>query len=202
MDRDSQQIYEEQAVKNAKRLIAYTAKKGKKIDDEILKTLTIANEKLETDSWTPDFAVEFWKAFGSMSQLISPATIDSVKAICFEPKPPGFRGEIVDFFGRSAAQRTSNFYTLFTLLVMLVLLVFQVYWVVGNTLEVKLTELLNNEKELTSDLYKFMQNFSELELLYKTKEIESMNNESSPQQAAGYPADYLVLSKQLELLTM
>ena len=169
MDADKQQLYKVQAANNAIKLVAYTAKIGKKIDSKTLGTLTIASEKLQSDGWTPDFEVQFWTAFRKVSELISPATIDSVKAICYEPKPPGFRGVLVDFLGRSSAQRTSKVYTLFTLLVMLVLLVFQVYWVIGNTLEVKLTELLNTEKDLTSALYQSMLDFSELELFYKSR---------------------------------
>lgn len=178
MDGNSQQRYEERAVKDAKMLIAYTAKIGKSVDDETLKTLTIAGDKLGTDEWTPDFAVGFWKAFKRLSQLISPATVDSVKANWTEPRGPGFRGVLSDIIGRSPARRTSNFYTIITLVIIVVLLVVQVYWVVGNTLEVKLTELLNNEKELTADLNKFRQDFSDLELLYKTKEIETDNIQS------------------------
>jgi len=178
MDSNNQQLYEKQAVKNVKRLIAYTAKKGIPISSKTLKTLTIADEKLKNDAWTAEFAVEFWKAFGSISKAIKPATVDGVRAICFEPTPQGYHRILGNIFGRSTAQRASNLYTIITLFIMLVLLVFQVYWVVGNTLELKLTELLDSEKNLTSELYRNMQDYSELELLYKTKEIEAMDIQS------------------------
>ena len=137
------------AVRYAQDLVAYTAKSGLVVDDDTLKTLISADEIWDTDEWTSEFALKFWKAFRQVSQLIKPATVDSVHAICVEQKKPGFWGALTSLVGRSPARRMINIYTFFTLGVQLVLLFFQVYWVVGNSLATKLTELLNNEIQLT-----------------------------------------------------
>ncbi len=170
---NKKQQHEKRAVIDTQNLIAFTAKSGIVVDDDTLKTLITADEKWDTEEWTPEFALEFWKAFGKVSQLIKPATVDSVRAICDEPRKPGFWGFLTNLVGRSPARRTTNAYTFFTLAVLLVLLIFQVYWVVGNSLEIKLAELLNNEVELTIDINKLRQEFDLVELRFKITETES-----------------------------
>lgn len=178
MDRINIQQHEKKAVRDAQKLVAYTAKKGKKVDGDILETLTIAADKLEKNEWTPEFAVEFWKAFGEVSRLIHPATVDSVNAIYNKPKGKGFRGFLENLIGRSAASRSTNLYTLITLAILFILLFFQIYWVIGTTIEIKLSELLDNEIVLTSEIDRYRQDLTDLELLFKLKEEESLNVQS------------------------
>jgi HAMP domain-containing protein len=170
---DRKQQHERRAVRDAQNLVAFTAKSGISVDDNTLKTLITAAEKWDTEEWTPEFALEFWKAFGVISQLIKPATVDSVSAICDEPREPGFWGFLKNLVGRNPARRTTNAYTFFTLAVLLVLLFFQIYWVVGRGLENRLSELLNNEVELTTSINNLQQDLDEVELRFKITEAES-----------------------------
>lgn len=165
----------ERAVEDALNLVAYSANKGIVVDDETLKTLTSASHKLTTNQWTPEFEVDFWKAFGRVSKQIRPATVDSVRAICIEPRRPGIWGYLVGLRGRSAANRSTNLYTFITFVILIILLFFQIYWVIGTTIEKKLSVLLDNEKVLTSDITRYREDMSDLELLFKLKEKESLN---------------------------
>lgn len=173
MDGNRIQQHGKRAVRDAQDLVAYTAKSGLVVDDDILKTLITAAEKWDTDEWTSEFALKFWKAFRKVSQLIKPATVDSVRAICVDLKKPGYWGILTNLVGRSPARRMINTYTFFTLGVLLVLLCFQVYWVVLNSLETKLSELLNNEIQLTISINDLRQDFEEVELRFKITEVES-----------------------------
>jgi hypothetical protein len=174
MEDKSIKEHEKRAVRDAQNLVVYTAKSGTVLDDDILKTLIASAEKWDTDEWTPEFALEFWKAFAKVSQLIKPTSVGSVRAITIEPKKPGLRGSLTQFIGKSPALRMTNTYTFFTLGVLLVLLFFQVYWVVGSSLDSRLSELLNNEVELTNSINDLREDFDEIELRFKITEAESM----------------------------
>ena len=173
--------HEKRAVRDAQNLVAYTAKSGKALDDDTLKTLIAAAEKWDTDEWTSEFALEFWKAFAKASQSIKPTSVDSVRAVCIEPKKPGIWGSLTHFVGSSPALRMTNTYTFFTLGVLLMLLFFQVYWVVGSSLDSRLSELLNNEVQLTILINDLRQDFDEVELRFKITEAEatSLTGDSS-----------------------
>jgi hypothetical protein len=173
MNGKSNKQHEERAVRDAQNLVAYLAKSGKELDDETLKTLIDAAEKWDAGEWTPEFALEFWKAFAKASEVIKPATVDSVRAITVEPKKPGIRGSITYFIGKSPALRMTNTYTIFTLGVLLVLLFFQVYWVIGSSLDSRLSELLENEVQLAITISELQQDYDEVELRFKITEAES-----------------------------
>ena len=162
----------ERAITDAQNLVAYTAREGIEVDEEILKTLIIAKTKWDAGEWSTEFTVQFWEAFRQMNQLIKPATVASVRAICLEPKKSGFRGFLQSQYGRTEASQTVTRYTIWTLGVLLFVLIFQIYWVIGNSLSVKLTELLDNEIQLTNAINQAILDHSEIEVLFKLKEEE------------------------------
>ena len=188
MDENKNKQHEERAVRDAQKLVAYTAKKGLDVDQDTLKTLLAADEKWDSGAWTPEFASDFWKAFGKVSQLIKPATVDSVRAICLDPKEPGFWGFLTHLFGRSPARRSTNTFIIFTLGVLFVLLFFQVYWVIGNSLATRLTQLLDNETQLTASIDDLEQDYSEVELRFKITE-EDTNIEEKETESASQTGD-------------
>jgi hypothetical protein len=173
MINDRKQQNERRAVRDAQNLIAYTAKSGIEVDNNTLKTLIASADIWDTDDWTPEFSLEFWNAYGIICKLIKPATVDSVRAIIDEPNVDGFGRIFKSFIGKNPAQRTTNVYTLFTLIVLLILLIFQIYWVIGKGLETRLSELLNNEVELTTSINSLQQDLDEVELRFKITEAES-----------------------------
>jgi hypothetical protein len=164
------------AITDARNLVAFTAKSGIEVPEAILTTLITAKTIWDEGKWTPEFAVQFWEAFRKMNQLIKPATVASVNMICMEPRHDGFKGFIQNQYGRSEASRTITRNTLWTLGILIIVLIFQIYWVIGNSLSLKLTELLNAEKEITTAINQAELERREIELRYKQSEEEARAN--------------------------
>ncbi len=173
---DSPQI--RRAITDAQNLIAYTAIAGIEVDEKVLNTLILAKTKWEAGEWSTEFAVQFWEAFRKMNQLIKPSTVASVRARRLKPKHTGFRGFLQNQYGRSEASQTVTRFTIWTLGVLLIVLFFQIYWVVGNSLAIKLTELLENEIELTNAINQENLDHSEIEVLFKLKEEEARDGQA------------------------
>ena len=163
----------ERAIEDAENLIAYAARAGKPIDKSVFNTLVTARTKWDEDDWSNEFALEFWEAFGHLNELVKPATADSIRAICLEPKHSGFRGFLQNQYGRSEATRAITRYTVWTLFVLAIVLVFQIYWVIGNSLSIKLTELIEAENSLSDAIVQANMQHAQLEILFKLKEEES-----------------------------
>lgn len=172
-DDNSIKQHEQRAVRDAQNLIAYAAKSGKVLDDDTLKILIASAEKLDTEEWTSEFALEFWKALAKASKSIDPASLDSIRAVCIDPKERGIWAKFLRFIGRSPASRVTNIFTIFTLVVLLILLFFQVYWVVGSSLDSRLSKLLDKEVELTKSINELREDYDEIELIFKINEVES-----------------------------
>lgn len=164
---------EQRAVRDAQNLIAYAAKSGEVLEDDVLKILIASAEKFGTEEWTSEFALEFWKALAKASKSIDPATVESVRAVSIEPKKRGVWANLMRFIGRSPASRMTNVFTIFTLFVLLILLIFQVYWVVGSSLDSRLSNLLDREVELTRTIATLNEDYDEIELLFKNNEVET-----------------------------
>lgn len=164
---------EQRAVRDAQNLIAYAAKSGDVLEDDVLKILIASAEKFGTEEWTSEFALEFWKALAKASKSIDPATVESVRAVSIEPKKRGVWANLMRFIGRSPASRMTNVFTIFTLFVLLILLIFQVYWVVGSSLDSRLSNLLDREVELTRTIATLNEDYDEIELLFKNNEVET-----------------------------
>ena len=162
----------ERAMEDAENLVVFSARSGKTIDKKVFNTLLAARTKWDDDDWSNEFALEFWEAFAVLNNLVKPATVDSIRAICLEPKHSGLRGFLQNQYGLSEATRAITRYTLWTLLVLAVVLFFQIYWVVGNSLSVKLTQLIDTENQLTDAIYQANLDHLRLEVLFKLKEEE------------------------------
>jgi hypothetical protein len=165
----------ERAITDAQNLVIYTSRAGIKVEEKIFNTLVTARTKWDEDQWSEKFALEFWEAFRQTNEIIKPATVDSVRAICIEPSHSGLRGFFQNQYGRSEAARAITRYTIWTLFILAIVLFVQIYWVIGNSLSIKITELLDSEDELTNSIQKARLDHSELEVLFKLKEEESGN---------------------------
>jgi hypothetical protein len=162
----------ERAIADAEKLVDYAARSNKRIPPRVFSTLVNAKKMWLENRWTEEFTMEFWKAFQKMNVLIQPTTMESVRALNQVPKEPGLRGFLQDQYGRSEAGRAITRYTLWTLLVLTVVLVLQIYWVIGNSLTIKLSELLERESELANAIHLAELKYDELEVLFKLKENE------------------------------
>lgn len=167
----------DRAIGDAQILVAYAARAGIKIDEKIFNTLISSKSNWDEDEWSNECALEFWDAFRQMNEMIKPATVDSVRAIYREPSKPGWRGFVHNQYGRSEASRAITRYTLWTLFILAIVLFFQIYWVIGNSLSDKLTELLDNEDGLAAAIHKTNLDHDEIEVLFKLKEEEIRSSE-------------------------
>ncbi len=167
----------ERAITDAQNLVAYTSKAGIEIDREILNTLILARIKWDAGEWSTEFAVKFWEAFTQMNKLIKPVTAASVRARTLKPQHTGFRGFLQNQYGRSEASQAATRFTAWTLAVLFIVLVFQIYWVIGNSLSLKLTQLLDNEVVLADAIDQANLDFSEIEVRFKLAEAESKGSQ-------------------------
>jgi hypothetical protein len=169
----------ESAITDALNLVTYTSKAGIEVDEKLLATLIDAKTIWDAGDWSTEFAVQFWEAFREMNQLIKPATVASVNMICMEEERKGFKGFIQRQYGRSEADRTITRNTIWTLGILIIVLIFQIYWVIGNSLTLKLTELLNAEKEIAALIDKANLDHSEIEVRFKLAEQEGADSQGS-----------------------
>lgn len=169
---DNTYIFIERAIADTSELINYAAKKGIEIEPMTLETLINAKAAWENDDWSPEIETNFWGAYNQISRDVKPATITSIKAISHKTRPKWGQ-----FF--SASYYVSTIYTVWTLVILLIVLIFQIYWLIGNSLSTKLTELLTNETELTNSIIQADRDYASVEVRFKISETERIDDSTS-----------------------
>ncbi len=178
----SRQLVED-AVDDAQFLVAHAASKCERyIDAETIRTLVNAKHIIDDkQKWTAKMEAEFWVAYQAIWELVKPVTADSIKAnLPLESTLVNGLISSIPLIGVrfaktsiSRARRTVNIFIFFTVLVLILLLTLQIYWVIGSQLTTQLADLLQRETELSLEINKNQEAYTDIEIRYKQDEIDS-----------------------------
>ena len=80
---------------------------------------------------------------------------------------------------RDVKPNVSTLYTMWTLFVLSIVLVFQIYWLIGNHLSTRLTELLTNETELANAIIQTDLDYASVEVRFKLLEADNRDSQAS-----------------------
>ncbi|MDM8518064.1 hypothetical protein QUF76_17850 [Desulfobacterales bacterium HSG16] len=117
------------AVHDGQLLLAYVAHEALiDIDDETLETFVRSKYLIESDQWSPEAEIKFYKKYDRMAKNIQPVTIDSLRAtmpLSIYAGPSMLKGK------KSKAEKAVYAYSLFALLALMLLLFVQIYSFIG-----------------------------------------------------------------------
>lgn len=135
-----------EAIEEAQILLAHASREGLDVNEE---TIDIIVNAAKEENWTAEIEIKFWMAFKSLSKLVKPVSVESLKAI---KNPFGKDNSILskifkNRIPKSSATRTVRLYKFMVLITILLLLFVQIYWLIGS--EVR-ENILNLQKELSS----------------------------------------------------
>ncbi len=122
------------ALHDAELLLAHAAEYGIEVDVKHIKAVVDAKAKEQTESWTEEDEINLWLAYQTISKLIQPVTIDSIRASNEKEEVPG--GIFAKLFNikrkRSLVRRSVRWYSGFALISMLFMLALQIYSLQGT----------------------------------------------------------------------
>ena len=131
-------------IQEAQLLLAFSAQKGLEVDESIVAVIVKAKHMLDEKQWTVEMETEFWMAFNALAKLVSPVSVESLRAtrsmeqgIENSAEQNTFIGMLRYMFGQgghSIAERTVNGYQRASLIGLVFLLICQIYWVVGSAI--------------------------------------------------------------------
>lgn len=126
----SQQRLEE-AIRQARSLMAYLCERGRDVDAACVQVIVEAADQYDKGAWTPDLEVKFWNAYRALAATAAPVSVESIAAT-----DPDIGSTTAGFSGRrlSRAEAFARRYRWFAFWFLVVLLVMQAYWLVGNSL--------------------------------------------------------------------
>ncbi|OQW86184.1 MAG: hypothetical protein BWK78_10330 [Thiotrichaceae bacterium IS1] len=109
-------------IEESQLLLVYAARNGLNVDPTIISDLIHAKYGLEQGIWTAEQEVKFWHAFNTLTKVIRPVSIASLKAThSFSVNQKV-----------SEARRTVGVYQRSSVLLLLVLLMAHIYWSMGS----------------------------------------------------------------------
>lgn len=117
---DWSKSYITEYIKEAQLLLVYAARNGLDVDLTVISDLVHAKYWLEQGQWSAEQEVKFWHAFNTLTQLIFPVSVASLKATHSFSK---------DF---SEARRAVDIYQRSSVLLLLILLITHIYWSMGS----------------------------------------------------------------------
>ncbi|MCB1177319.1 MAG: hypothetical protein KDK36_07050 [Leptospiraceae bacterium] len=142
-------VYEKQSTEKAVRgtqlILHYIAKKGIKINPELINTLTFIKLKVEDGGkLSPEEEAKFWNAYTEVSHIIQPVTVKSLKCIReeFGTYWPWGKKKI------SYAEKAQSIYRWISIVVLIVALSFQMIWLWQNYM---LRDIVENNKKLRAN---------------------------------------------------
>lgn len=151
------------ALQDAEMLLSHAAEYGIDIDVKHIKAIVDAKAKEQAENWTKEDEINLWLAYQTISKLVQPVTIDSIRASSeIVVKPNGIFAKLFNIKRkRSLVRRSVRWYSGFALFSMLLMLALQIYSLQG-------TKYLSN-------LEKGMKRLSEIE--DRTQQLLLMNPE-------------------------
>lgn len=119
-------------------LIAYLAKTGKEVPEELIRRLIELKHAGGIDKWTPEQEGDFWLIFREITRLIKPVTMGSLKAFAVNLD---YAYAINKKYKKGRLQKTIFRYGMSAFAVVFVIIVLQTYHFVGQ-------DVLEKSKEL------------------------------------------------------
>ncbi|MEX0582747.1 MAG: hypothetical protein WD185_03675, partial [Sneathiella sp.] len=134
-------------------LMMVAAERGIELDEDVTGTILDTDEAVAKKMMTPAIANGFWQAYESLSDSLSPISIDSIRATHdlrqLRSGVWGYiQGKMYVPFSRKAVFR----YKLLSTLTLLSLITLQVFWAIGNTLVTDIKEQSDRISTLKSQL--------------------------------------------------
>ncbi len=122
------------ALHDAEMLLAHAAEYGIDVDEKHIKAIVEAKSKEQSENWTEEDEINLWLAYQTISKLVQPVTIDSIRAASDnEPAPQGLFAKIFNLKSRrSLVRRSVRWYSGFALISMLFMLALQIYSLQGT----------------------------------------------------------------------
>ncbi|WPD20884.1 MAG: hypothetical protein SD837_11810 [Candidatus Electrothrix scaldis] len=137
-------------VENAQLLLAYAAEEGLQVDQEIVKEIINARYYLQKNDFDQEKEAQFWTAFNTLSQIIHPVCIESIRATRVRQKT-FWRFKPLELLlpkNKSEAAQTVHVYQRWTMFTLILLLVVQIYWLVGSVIITQVTNTQSFQEEI------------------------------------------------------
>lgn len=125
-------------IEEAYLLLTYATQKGITLDQALVSVIVNSRAQLEQGQWAAEREIEFWMAFDTLSRLVQPVSISSLKATRAYAEHTSLWRKIM--IKSSKAEQTVSMYQKWTLLVLAALLVVQIYWLIGSAIISALTQ--------------------------------------------------------------
>lgn len=121
------------ALHDAELLLAHAAEYGIEVDPKHIKAIVDAKAKEQTENWTEEDEINLWIAYQTISRLIQPVSIDSIRASNEQEDVGGIISRIFKIKRkRSLVRRSVRWYSGFALISMLFMLALQIYSLQGT----------------------------------------------------------------------
>ncbi|MBN1252152.1 MAG: hypothetical protein JXR51_03045 [Bacteroidales bacterium] len=184
------------AVIDAERLLAYAAEFGIKVSEKHIKSIVESKNREQTNNWTEKEEIDFWIAFQTLSKIVQPVSVDSIRASS-EPleKAKGFWSIFKS--KKSIIKRSVRWYTIFALISMLIMIALQVYSIIGTSLLTKITQgnerMLEIEKRMQALVLITSSNVNDRTAMMEQNSLEIENGEKANEVDSGIQllADWL-----------
>ncbi|MAZ03350.1 MAG: hypothetical protein CMN56_09445 [Sneathiella sp.] len=138
---------------DANLLIMTAAERGIPLDGDVTRAIFDTEDALKKNMITPAITSEFWQAYESLSQSLSPITVSSIRATRdLQRLRSGIWGYVKDRIHVPFSRRCAFRYQLLSIVTLLCLITLQVFWAIGNTLVNDIREQSNRIIALKSQL--------------------------------------------------
>ncbi len=139
---------------NAQLLMMTAAERGIMLENDVTQTILNANEAFDKNLVTPEITNSFWHAYETLSQTLSPITIESVRANHDLQRLQTGNGGCLHSRKYAPMSLKSAFrYKLLSLTTLLSLIALQVFWAIGNTLVIDIKEQSDRIIDLEAQLF-------------------------------------------------
>lgn len=138
-----------EALNDAEMLLAHAAEKGIAFEEKHIKAIIDAKKNKQTSEWTEQEEINFWIAFQTLSSLVLPVSVDSIRASSAPPNPKqNWWTKIFGTSNKSLVEKSVSFYRKFALFSMLIMLAIQIYSLIGTALLAKYESGNSRMKEI------------------------------------------------------
>jgi len=193
-----------QAVENANLMLVHASEQGLQISTEIIQKIVKAKYLEQNDNWTEEGESEFWEVFRTISHLIQPVTIDSIKAANTKSQKNGWFMRLIGVNERYTLTRKAvRRYVRGALLALFAMLIIQVYSLIGTTI---LNNIGNSDDKIQTLeeqmlLQQQLNNVSKARSLQLSIDKVADEREKNIELLALWlrPIDYLLLKKPADL---
>ncbi len=169
-------------IQEAQLLLAFAAQRGLMVEESIVSVIVRAKHMFDEKQWTVEMETEFWMAFNALAKLVSPVSVESLRAtrsIEWSMEKSAQQNVFTDLLryifgqrGYSVAERTVNGYQRASLLGLIFLLVCQIYWVIGSA-------IINDIEKIPQAIDVLEQ---EIDSFEKQSQIDSLQSRSFQQK--------------------